>query len=147
MLIVVAAAILDDATHPTRILCAQRSAPADLAGKWEFPGGKVEPGEDPLAAVHREICEELGVEISLHAHYPHPSGSDWQISSGKTMRLWLATITDGKPHPLQDHYQLRWVDAAGLPDLDWLPGDRPIVSQLLADAVLAAPHQQTSPKQ
>ena len=58
-----APAIVDDLDHPTRLLAARRTEPPALAGGWEFPGGKVDPGESPLAALHREIREELGVPV------------------------------------------------------------------------------------
>ena len=67
MILVVAAVIVDDLTHPTRLLAARRAAPRALAGGWEFPGGKVEPGEDPIAALHRELAEELQITVDLGA--------------------------------------------------------------------------------
>ena len=63
--LVVAAAIVDSLTAPTRTLCARRSAPPELAGRWELPGGKVEPDESAEAALHRELDEELGVSVRL----------------------------------------------------------------------------------
>lgn len=128
--LVVAAAILDSLERPTRTLCARRSAPAALAGRWELPGGKVEPHETPEEALHRELAEELGIEVRLGAVLPGPVGGDWPILQGRTMRVWLAELTGGRPEPLEDHSELRWVDHAVLEDLDWLDPDRPIARAL-----------------
>ena len=75
MTLIVAAAILDSLDHPRMLLAAQRSYPADIAGLWEFPGGKVEPDESPEDAVLREIREELGCEIVLGERVVAPASS------------------------------------------------------------------------
>ena len=127
---VVAAAIVDDLDRPTRLLAARRSAPAALAGRWEFPGGKVEPGEDHLAALHRELDEELGVTVAVGAELPGPDGGAWPITGKHRMRVWFARLQDGAPEPLEDHDELRWLTAAELDDVPWLDGDVQIVAAL-----------------
>jgi 8-oxo-dGTP diphosphatase len=127
---VVAAAIVDDLDHPTRLLAARRSAPAALAGRWEFPGGKVEPGEEHLAALHRELDEELGVTVAVGDELPGPHDGGWAITSKHRMRVWFARLQDGAPEPLEDHDELRWLTAAELDDVPWLDGDVQIVTAL-----------------
>ncbi|MPV88020.1 NUDIX domain-containing protein [Georgenia ruanii] len=128
----VAAAIVDSLATPTRVLCARRSAPLALAGRWELPGGKVEPGEAAEAALHRELDEELGVTVRLGDQLPGPEEGDWPILAGRTMRVWLAELVAGTPRPLADHSELRWVAHEALEDLDWLDPDRPIAAALRA---------------
>ncbi len=126
--LVVAAAILDDLAAPTRLLAARRSAPKTLAGSWEFAGGKVEPGEDPLGGLVRELREELGVEITFGQLVPGPNPDlSWPIHQGHEMLVWTASITAGPPAPLQDHDELRWLAPADLHSVPWLPADVPIV--------------------
>ncbi|WP_369370416.1 (deoxy)nucleoside triphosphate pyrophosphohydrolase [Promicromonospora sp. Populi] len=127
---VVAAVIVDDLDQPTRLLAARRSAPTALAGRWEFPGGKVEPDEASLDALHRELSEELGVTIAVGAELPAPDGGAWPITDKHRMRVWFARLQDGEPEPLEDHDELRWLTAAQLSDVPWLDGDIQIVAAL-----------------
>ena len=127
---VVAAVIVDDLDQPTRLLAARRSAPVALAGRWEFPGGKVEPGEEQLAALHRELGEELGVTVAVGGEFPGPDGGAWPITTKHRMRIWFARLRDGEPEPLEDHDELRWLTAAELDDVPWLDGDVQIVTAL-----------------
>ena len=130
MILVVAAVIVDDLAHPTRLLAARRATPRSLAGGWEFPGGKVEPGEDPIAALHRELAEELQITVDLGVELCPPAGSAWPIVAGHEMRLWFAVVTSGTPTPTGGHDQLRWLAGEELDQVAWLPADTPIVTQL-----------------
>ncbi|MFC8597063.1 MULTISPECIES: (deoxy)nucleoside triphosphate pyrophosphohydrolase [unclassified Isoptericola] len=130
--LVVAAAIVDDLDRPARLLAARRSRPAHLAGRWEFPGGKVDPGETPVEALHRELVEELGVRVQLGDELPGPDDGAWIITDRHDLRLWLAVVTDGDPAPLVEHDELRWLGRDDLFGVDWLDGDVRIVEALAA---------------
>lgn len=132
--LVVAAAIVDDLDRPARLLAARRSRPEHLVGRWEFPGGKVDPGETPVEGLHRELMEELGVRVELGEELPGPDDGAWIITDRHVLRLWLAVVSDGEPRPLVEHDDLRWLDRSTLLDVDWLDGDVRIVEAL--DAVL-----------
>ncbi|SDG90164.1 8-oxo-dGTP diphosphatase [Sinosporangium album] len=105
-----------------RLLAAQRAEPPELAGGWEFPGGKVDPGEHEVDALVRECEEELGVVVRPG----HRVGGDWPLGSGYIMRVWLAEIVTGVPEP-REHLELRWLSADELYGVPWLPADLPIV--------------------
>lgn len=120
--IVVAAAIERDG----RVLAARRSAPEPVAGRWEFPGGKVEPGESDAAALVRECREELGVGIDVG----EPLADPQPITEGYELRVYRARLISGEPVALQDHDALRWLPPEELPALPWLPADRAAVAVL-----------------
>ncbi len=126
---IVGAAIVDSLRRPTQLLIARRTQPSEFAGMYEFPGGKVEPGESCEQALHREIQEELGVEIRLGAEIIGPGEYGWPLKNAAQMRVWLAEVTTGNPEPLEDHDELRWVDpfAAQTMQLPWIAADLPIV--------------------
>lgn len=126
----VAAAIVDDLDSPQSLLAARRSAPPYAAGFWEFPGGKVEPGEDPVDALHRELSEELGVTARLGAEVLPADGTTWPLAAGTNMRLWLAQIVAGDPEPLEDHDILQWLPAGRWLSVAWLPADVAVVREL-----------------
>jgi 8-oxo-dGTP diphosphatase len=131
-ILVVAAALVDDLQTPTRLLAARRHKPMTLAGRWEFPGGKVDSGETPEQALHREILEELGVSILLGAELPGPDDGAWRISATYALRLWPATVVDGEPQPLTEHDELRWLPAGQWLTVPWLDADVRIVEALAA---------------
>jgi 8-oxo-dGTP diphosphatase len=130
--VVVAAAIVDDVRAPRRLLAARRAQPVSLAGRWEFPGGKVEPGEDVVDALRRELREELGVEVELGAELVAPQDGGWRLSDRYVMRLWLAQVSDGVPQPLVEHDALRWLEPGDWLAVPWLDADVPIVHALAA---------------
>ena len=136
--LVVAAALVDDLAAPGALLAARRRSPVSLAGRWEFPGGKVEPGEAPEDAVHREIREELGVRMALGAELTGPDDGAWRLSERYVMRLWLARVVAGEPQPLVEHDELRWLPRGQWLTVPWLDADVRIVEALAAATAAAA---------
>lgn len=119
--VVVAAALF----HRGRLLAARRSAPPELAGRWELPGGKVEVDETPEQALVRELREELGIEALPLARVP----GAWPLKSGWVLHAWTARLVAGTPQALQDHDELRWLGPAEVWDVPWLDQDVPAVRQ------------------
>ena len=116
-----------------RVLITQRSAhqnQPDLALKWEFPGGKVEPGEAPVAALVRELREEIGVGVMV--------GQIWDVlfhaypGFDLVMLVYACTIVDGEPRAVDVH-DLAWVPVAELGMWDILTADRPLVERLMTE--------------
>jgi 8-oxo-dGTP diphosphatase len=133
--------------EPTRMLVARRTAPEQFAGLWEFPGGKVEAGEQCEAALHRELREELGVEVRLGHELPAGTSAGWRLNERASMRVWLAEISSGEPRPLEDHDQLKWISTTNRDEalsLPWIPADFPIVRALLES--LGTPVASTAPR-
>jgi len=118
---VVGAAIVRDG----RVLAARRTEPASVAGRWEFPGGKVEPGETEDDSLAREIQEELGLRIRVERWF---AGAE-EIGDRYLLKVAVATIEAGEPVPAE-HDQIRWLAAAELGDVDWLDADLPFLTEL-----------------
>ncbi|MEU6081504.1 (deoxy)nucleoside triphosphate pyrophosphohydrolase [Streptomyces sp. NPDC047108] len=110
-----------------RLLAARRSAPPELAGRWELPGGKLEPGETPEAGLVRELREELGVEVEPLARIP----GAWPLKPGYVLWVWAARLVAGEPRPLEDHDELRWLTPDRVDEVDWLDQDRPAVAEAM----------------
>jgi 8-oxo-dGTP diphosphatase len=121
---VVAAALYDDGG---RVLIAQRPAGKHMAGRWEFPGGKVSAGESEVRALARELHEELGIEVV--AARPFMRLTHAYADRDVELSLWLVERYAGEPRPL-DRQQLRWVVPAHLGGVDILEADRPFVAAL-----------------
>ncbi|MET1007741.1 MAG: NUDIX domain-containing protein [Propionibacteriaceae bacterium] len=121
--LVVAAIIVDDVSRPSRVLAARRSTPEALAGRWEFPGGKVEPGEGAVEALRRELWEELQVQVIVGDELVAPDPAGWPISERYVMRAWLAQISAGTPAPTGSHDRIVWLEPSRLLTLDWLDAD------------------------
>jgi len=122
---VVAGILYDDSG---RVLIAQRPAGKELAGRWEFPGGKVGADETALDAVVRELREELGVEVRAAARLMYYGVKQ---ASARTIWLdaWVVGDWSGIPQSL-DRQQLAWVEPVQLHQHDILEADAPIIAAL-----------------
>lgn len=110
--------------HDGMILAVQRGAQQSLPGSWEFPGGKIEPGEDARSALIRELDEELLCEITVGeflttTSYDYPFGT-------VVLSTYFCELVSGEPR-LTEHSQLRWLAPSELRGLDWAPADVPAV--------------------
>ena len=99
----------------------------EFEGMWEFPGGKIEPGEPPEVALMREIQEELGVDITIGAlicttEYDYPSFH-------LTMHCYLCSIKNGNIE-LHEHKSARWLTVELLDSVEWLPADKEVIDKL-----------------
>jgi 8-oxo-dGTP diphosphatase len=128
--LVVAGLIADDAG---RVLVTQRRADQALPLQWEFPGGKIEPGEAPAAALARELAEEIdaAVEVGpiwdvLHHAYP-----DFDL----LMLVYRCRLAPSAPPRAAEVADLRWLAPSTMPAWDILPADRPLVDRLVAEGV------------
>ena len=113
--------------HHGRVLAARRTHPPVAAGGWEFPGGKVEPGEDPDAAVVREVREELGCTVAVTGALAGESA----VKDGYALRVATAVLLDGEPVP-HEHDAARWLGPEELDEVTWLKADLPFLPELRA---------------
>jgi 8-oxo-dGTP diphosphatase len=124
MILVVAAALYD---ARGRVLIAQRPQGRHQAGRWEFPGGKVAPGESEAAALARELREELGIEVTASRPFMRLEHS--YADRSVELSMWIVERFAGAPRSLE-HQELRWVAPADLGQADLLEADRPFVEAL-----------------
>ncbi len=129
-LLVVAAALVD---RDGRVLVQQRPAGKPMAGLWEFPGGKMEPGETPEAALIRELAEELGIGVSAACLAPATFASEALGGRHLILLLYACRKWEGVPEP-RVAAALQWVRPVALHGLDMPPADRPLIG--LIDALL-----------
>ena len=126
-LVLVAAAALTDADR--RVLIAQRPAGKSMAGLWEFPGGKVQPGETPEEALVRELDEELGIEVCLTCLAPFTFASHTYETFHLLMPLFLCSRWEGEITP-REGQAVKWVRASTLRDYPMPPADLPLIPYL-----------------
>ena len=124
MILVVAAALYD---ARGRVLIAQRPQGKHQAGRWEFPGGKVAPGESEAAALARELREELGIEVTASRPFMRLEHS--YADRSVELSMWIVERFAGAPRSLENQ-ELRWVAPADLGQADLLEADRPFVEAL-----------------
>lgn len=123
---VVGAVIVRDGT----ILAAQRSSTMALPGLWEFPGGKIEPGESPEQALRRELQEELLCTVEVGGHVETTVHEyDFGVV---TLTTFYSTLLIGEPS-LTEHSEIRWLAASDLHTVEWAPADIPAVERIIRD--------------
>jgi len=126
LLLVVACALVD---ADRRVLIAQRPPGKQLAGLWEFPGGKLEAGESPEAALIRELEEELGISTKTACLAPLTFASHSYESFHLLMPLFVCRKWQGTPTP-REHSALKWVRPQALRDYPMPPADEPLIAPL-----------------
>ncbi len=124
----VASAII---VRDNKILCAKRgeSKHSYVSGKFEFPGGKLEAGESPRAALHRELVEEMNIDIPIETmeefctvHYQYP---DFAVN----LHCFICRIGD-QSYDLKEHVEIQWRTTDNLGDLDWIGADTTVLEML-----------------
>ncbi|VXC80151.1 5-methyl-dCTP pyrophosphohydrolase [Sphingomonas sp. AX6] len=128
LMLVVAAALID---ADGRVLVQQRPSGKPMAGLWEFPGGKIDPGETPEAALRRELHEELGIAIDTSCLAPAVFASESLGDRHLLLLLYVLRKWPGIPEP-RHASALEWRRPVELHRLDMPPADRPLIGLLEA---------------
>lgn len=119
-----------------KVLIAQRAPFDKMAGKWEFPGGKVEPGETPEQCLKREIREELEAEIDVLDFFGE---SIYKYPHGEIRLLAYFCRWTGGDFALKVHSRIEWVGRDELDQFDYAPADIPLIEKLKATMALCFP--------
>lgn len=114
-----------------KVLCAQRGLASALGGKWEFPGGKVEPGEEPRDALKRELVEELGCAVVV-GELVTTTTYEYEFAT-VTLTTFICALESGEPK-LTEHEAIVWLAPDELDTLEWAPADLPAVELLVHGA-------------
>ena len=126
LLLVAACALIDP---DGRVLIAQRPAGKQMGGLWEFPGGKLEPGERPEQTLIRELSEELGITVQEPCLAPFSFASHSYEDFHLLMPLYVCRRWEGMPEA-REHAAIKWVHAKHLADYPMPPADKPLVPML-----------------
>jgi 8-oxo-dGTP diphosphatase len=126
VILVAAVALIDT---DGRVLLAERPAGKAMAGLWEFPGGKIDPGETPETALIRELKEELGIDVTASCLAPFTFASHAYADFHLLMPLYVCRKWSGIVMP-QEGQRLKWVRAGQLADYPMPPADKPLVAML-----------------
>jgi len=113
------------------VLAARRGPAMSMAGKWEFPGGKIEAGETAADCLRRELTEELAISAGIG---PALTPQTHRYAGGPTVTLhpFLCTIEGDQQPTAHEHDRLRWLPPAELDTLDWAEADLPVLAEYLA---------------
>ncbi len=126
MIVVVAGLIVRDG----KLLIARRPSGKHMAGKWEFPGGKLEKGESPEQALQRELLEELGVRTQTGRVY-HVIAHSYP-EKDVLLLFYRSRLLSGEPRAIEEA-EVRWISESELRDFDWAEADDPLIERIAQD--------------
>lgn len=110
-----------------KILIGKRAEGQKMDGKWEFPGGKLEPGETPEEALKREIMEEFSADIEVGEFF---SESRYKYEFGEIKLLAYKAVSRNRDFKLSVHSEIKWVDPQNIRNFDYAPADIPVADKI-----------------